>query len=175
MINSNYKGKEKVAHSSIQPPLEIEDFKLKDYLDLENFLENKFKGDSVISKLPPPEIEDFKLKDYSDLENFFSKKFKGGSLKPIKVDNFSEGEAFNLVCTLADLELDSRVKENIKTLDTDDNIKESLCKIMLNSDSGKIETDYSSHEESSTSEDLKALHQEDYLTSDDDCLLANKD
>uniref|UniRef100_M1DN41 Uncharacterized protein n=1 Tax=Solanum tuberosum TaxID=4113 RepID=M1DN41_SOLTU len=41
---------------------------------------------------------------------------------------------------------------------------------MLNSDSGKSETGYSSHEESSTSEDLKALHQEDYMSSDDDCL-----
>ncbi|KAG5586247.1 hypothetical protein H5410_046681 [Solanum commersonii] len=71
---------------------------------------------------------------------------------------------------------DCRVKEKIKNLDIDDNInkqfhikkkddniKESLCKIMLNYDSGKSETKYSSHEESSTSEDLKALHQEDYM------------
>ncbi|KAG5590474.1 hypothetical protein H5410_040988 [Solanum commersonii] len=65
---------------------------------------------------------------------------------------------------------DCRVKEKIKNLDIDDNIKESLCKIMLNSDSGKSEAEYSSHEESSTSEDLKALHQEDYMSSDDDCL-----
>ncbi|KAG5619547.1 hypothetical protein H5410_004765 [Solanum commersonii] len=59
MMNSKSKGKEKVAHSSIQPP---------------------------------PEIGDFKLKDFSDLEDFLEKKFKGGSLKPIKVDNFSKGE-----------------------------------------------------------------------------------
>ncbi|KAG5581069.1 hypothetical protein H5410_051696 [Solanum commersonii] len=38
----------------------------------------------------------------------------------------------------------------------------------LRGDSHKAE--YSSHEESSTSEDLKALHQEDYMLSDDDCL-----
>uniref|UniRef100_M1D889 Uncharacterized protein n=1 Tax=Solanum tuberosum TaxID=4113 RepID=M1D889_SOLTU len=35
---------------------------------------------------------------------------------------------------------------------------------------GKSETEYSNHEESSTREDLKALHQEDYMSSDDDCL-----
>ncbi|KAG5615270.1 hypothetical protein H5410_015094 [Solanum commersonii] len=48
---------------------------------------------------------------------------------------------------------DCRVKKKIKTLDIDDNIKESLCKIMLNSDSRKLETEYSSHEESSTREE----------------------
>ncbi|KAH0765000.1 hypothetical protein KY285_000871 [Solanum tuberosum] len=41
---------------------------------------------------------------------------------------------------------------------------------MLNYDSGKSDSDYSSQEESSTSEDLKALHQEDYMSSEDDCL-----
>ncbi|KAG5586252.1 hypothetical protein H5410_046686 [Solanum commersonii] len=41
---------------------------------------------------------------------------------------------------------------------------------MLNFDSGKSETEYSSHNESSTSKDLKALHQEDYMSSYDDCL-----
>ncbi|KAG5619544.1 hypothetical protein H5410_004762 [Solanum commersonii] len=59
MMNSKSKGKKKVAHSSIQPP---------------------------------PKIGDFKLKDFSNLEVFLERKFKGGSLKPIKVDNFSEGE-----------------------------------------------------------------------------------
>jgi len=59
LLPTKTKGKEKVAHSSIQTP---------------------------------PEISDFKLKDFSDLEDFLEKKFKGGSLKPIKVDKFSEGE-----------------------------------------------------------------------------------
>ncbi|KAG5590997.1 hypothetical protein H5410_041511 [Solanum commersonii] len=63
-----------------------------------------------------------------------------------------------------------KVKGKIKNLDIDDNIKESLCKIMLNFDSGKSETRYSSHEESSTSDDLKALYQEEYISSNDDCL-----
>ena len=40
---------------------------------------------------------------------------------------------------------------------------------MLNSDSERSESDNSSHEESSTSEDLKALQQEDYMTSEDEC------
>ncbi|KAG5572754.1 hypothetical protein H5410_062520 [Solanum commersonii] len=41
---------------------------------------------------------------------------------------------------------------------------------MLNSDSRKSYSNYSSQEESSTSEDLKALHQEDYMSSEEDCL-----
>ncbi|KAG5582689.1 hypothetical protein H5410_053316, partial [Solanum commersonii] len=63
---------------------------------------------------------------------------------------------------------DCRVKEKIKSLDIEDNLKDSLYKIMLNSDSGSG-TEYSSEGESSTSEDLKALQQEDCLTSEDDC------
>ncbi|KAG5572760.1 hypothetical protein H5410_062526 [Solanum commersonii] len=39
---------------------------------------------------------------------------------------------------------------------------------MLNSDS-ESGSEYSSREGSSTSEDLRALQQEDYLTSEDDC------
>ncbi|KAG5611427.1 hypothetical protein H5410_022708 [Solanum commersonii] len=41
------KSKEKVTHSSLQPPPDIEDFKIKDYSDLESFLEKKFKGGGV--------------------------------------------------------------------------------------------------------------------------------
>ncbi|KAG5576759.1 hypothetical protein H5410_056893 [Solanum commersonii] len=63
---------------------------------------------------------------------------------------------------------DCRVKEKIKNLDIDDNLKDSLCKIMLNSDS-ESGSAYSSREYSSTSEDLKALQQEEYLTSEDEC------
>ncbi|KAG5568005.1 hypothetical protein H5410_064980, partial [Solanum commersonii] len=62
---------------------------------------------------------------------------------------------------------DCRVKEKIKNLDIDDNLKDSLYKIMLNFDSES--GSYSSREYSSTSEDLKALQQEEYLTSDDEC------
>ncbi|KAG5619581.1 hypothetical protein H5410_004799, partial [Solanum commersonii] len=64
---------------------------------------------------------------------------------------------------------DCRVKEKIKSLDIDDNMKDSLYKIMLNSDSERSESDNSSHKESSTSEDLKALQQEDYMTFEDEC------
>ncbi|KAG5631077.1 hypothetical protein H5410_002794, partial [Solanum commersonii] len=63
---------------------------------------------------------------------------------------------------------DCRVKEKIKILDIEDNQKDSLYKIMLNFDSGSG-IEYSSEEESSTSEDLKALQQEDYLTFEDEC------
>ncbi|KAG5579517.1 hypothetical protein H5410_050144 [Solanum commersonii] len=64
---------------------------------------------------------------------------------------------------------DCRVKEKIKSLDVDDNMKDSLYKIMLNSDSERSESDDNSSEESSTSEDLKALQQEGYMTSEDEC------
>ncbi|KAH0635736.1 hypothetical protein KY289_035651 [Solanum tuberosum] len=40
---------------------------------------------------------------------------------------------------------------------------------MLNSDSERSESGDSSNEDSSTSEDLKALQQEDYITSEDEC------
>ncbi|KAH0773880.1 hypothetical protein KY290_011017 [Solanum tuberosum] len=57
---------------------------------------------------------------------------------------------------------DCTVKEKIKNLDIEDNIKDSLYK--------KSETGYSSQEESSTSEDLKALQQEKYISSEDESL-----
>ncbi|KAG5601038.1 hypothetical protein H5410_032408 [Solanum commersonii] len=63
---------------------------------------------------------------------------------------------------------DCRVREKIKNLDIEDNLKDSLYKIMLSSDS-ESGSEYSSREESSTSEDLRALQQEDYLTSKDEC------
>ncbi|KAG5570699.1 hypothetical protein H5410_060465 [Solanum commersonii] len=46
-INSNTKGKDKVTNTSIQPPPEIGDFRLKDFSDLKSFLEKKFKGCSL--------------------------------------------------------------------------------------------------------------------------------
>ncbi|KAH0681863.1 hypothetical protein KY289_019615 [Solanum tuberosum] len=47
LLPTKSKGKEKVAHSSLQPSPEIKDFKIKDYSDLEHFLEKKFKGGGV--------------------------------------------------------------------------------------------------------------------------------
>ncbi|KAG5572753.1 hypothetical protein H5410_062519 [Solanum commersonii] len=46
-LNFDHKGKGKVAQPSIQPPLKIEDFKLKDFSDLESFLERTFKGNNL--------------------------------------------------------------------------------------------------------------------------------
>ncbi|KAG5610517.1 hypothetical protein H5410_021798 [Solanum commersonii] len=42
--NDRIKGKEKVVHRSFQPPPDIDDFKIKDYSDVEDFLAKKFKG-----------------------------------------------------------------------------------------------------------------------------------
>ncbi|KAG5609780.1 hypothetical protein H5410_021061 [Solanum commersonii] len=64
---------------------------------------------------------------------------------------------------------DCRVKEKIKSLDVGDDIKDSLYKIMVNSNSEKSGSESSSNEGSSTSEDLKALQQEDYITSENEC------
>ncbi|KAH0632853.1 hypothetical protein KY284_035639 [Solanum tuberosum] len=63
---------------------------------------------------------------------------------------------------------DCRVKEKIKSLDIEDNIKDSLYKIMLNSSSDKSESEDDSNG-SSTNEDLKALQQENFMTSEDEC------
>ncbi|KAG5573017.1 hypothetical protein H5410_062783 [Solanum commersonii] len=49
-LPTKVKGKEKVAHSSLQPPPDIEDFKINDYSDLEHFLEKKFKGGGISEK-----------------------------------------------------------------------------------------------------------------------------
>ncbi|KAG5621177.1 hypothetical protein H5410_006395 [Solanum commersonii] len=46
-LNSNNKGKEKVANTSIQPHPKIEDFKIKDFSYLEKFLEKRFKGGNL--------------------------------------------------------------------------------------------------------------------------------
>ncbi|KAG5630257.1 hypothetical protein H5410_001974 [Solanum commersonii] len=44
LLPTRLKGKEKVAHSSLQPPLDIDNFKIKDYSDLEDFLAKKLRG-----------------------------------------------------------------------------------------------------------------------------------
>uniref|UniRef100_M1DG73 Uncharacterized protein n=1 Tax=Solanum tuberosum TaxID=4113 RepID=M1DG73_SOLTU len=45
--SSDPKGKGKIAQPNIQPPQEIENFKLKDFSDLENFMEKTFKGNNL--------------------------------------------------------------------------------------------------------------------------------
>ncbi|KAK4721462.1 hypothetical protein R3W88_011695 [Solanum pinnatisectum] len=58
------KGKGKVAQPSIQSPPEIEDFKLKDFSDLENFLEKTFKGNN----LKPLKIDNLSGRETSNKE-----------------------------------------------------------------------------------------------------------
>ncbi|XP_070010100.1 uncharacterized protein [Nicotiana sylvestris] len=57
---------------------------------------------------------------------------------------------------------DCKIKDKIKELDLDDQIKDSLCKILLNSSPEISDTDEGS---SSTSEDLRVLHEESYTSS----------
>ena len=63
---------------------------------------------------------------------------------------------------------DCKVKDKIKSLDLEDNIKDSLYKILLDSSSENSSPNNSEGEESYTSEDLKALHEEDYMSSPDE-------
>ncbi|KAG5631121.1 hypothetical protein H5410_002838 [Solanum commersonii] len=60
---------------------------------------------------------------------------------------------------------DCKVSDKIKSLDLEDNIKDSLYKILLNSSSENFSPNNSDGEKSSTSEDLKVLHEEDYMSS----------
>ncbi|XP_009762347.2 uncharacterized protein LOC107782975 [Nicotiana tabacum] len=60
---------------------------------------------------------------------------------------------------------DCKIKDKIKELDLDDHIKDSLCKILLNSSPKIYVTDEGS---SSTSEDLRVLHEESYTSSSEE-------
>ncbi|KAG5579985.1 hypothetical protein H5410_050612 [Solanum commersonii] len=61
------------------------------------------------------------------------------------------------------------VRNKINHLNIEDNIKDSLCKILLNSESEETDAGYSSYGESSSNED-RALDQENCMISDSECL-----
>ncbi|KAG5571695.1 hypothetical protein H5410_061461 [Solanum commersonii] len=67
LLPTKIKGKEKIAHSSLQPPLESEDFKIKDYSDLEKFLEKRFTGG-----VQPINADNFSEGELSYVNNNFS-------------------------------------------------------------------------------------------------------
>ncbi|KAG5571691.1 hypothetical protein H5410_061457 [Solanum commersonii] len=67
LLPTKIKGKEKIAHSSLQPPPEIEDFKIKDYSDLEKFLEKRFTGG-----VHPINADNFSKGEFSYVNNSFS-------------------------------------------------------------------------------------------------------
>ncbi|KAG5605044.1 hypothetical protein H5410_026536 [Solanum commersonii] len=126
---------------------------------------------------PPPEIEDFKLKDFSDLENFLEITFKGNNLKPLKVNNQEGGESSKKMEFLDEINMISeKVMELPECNSTHwkskfiDGLPSLFAERVRKSLRGKSDSNYSSQEESSASEDLKALHQEDYMSSKENCL-----
>ncbi|KAG5591036.1 hypothetical protein H5410_041550 [Solanum commersonii] len=125
----------------------------------EQFTLDILKASSKDKKKKRIEKKDRRAESYKEKKRFYKSRQK-----------FNKSDTFHKFGRFGHYAKDCRVKEKIKNLDIDDNIKDSLCKSLLNSDSGKSKTEYNSHEESSTREDLQALHQEDYMSSDDDCL-----
>ncbi|KAG5599852.1 hypothetical protein H5410_031222 [Solanum commersonii] len=80
LLPTKIKGKEKVAHSSLQPPPDIDDFKIKDYSDLEDFLAKEFKGGGLqpinarnLSKGEPSHKNEFSDDINNILENYARK------------------------------------------------------------------------------------------------------
>ncbi|KAG5630260.1 hypothetical protein H5410_001977 [Solanum commersonii] len=80
LLPTKMKGKEKMAHSSLQPPPDIDNFKIKDYSDLEDFLAKKFKGGS---------LQPINARDFSEGETSHKKEFSDG------INKISENYARN--------------------------------------------------------------------------------
>ncbi|KAG5630259.1 hypothetical protein H5410_001976 [Solanum commersonii] len=69
LLPTKMKGKEKMAHSSLQPPPDIDNFKIKDYSDLEEFLAKNFKNGS---------LQPINARDFSKGETSHNKEFSDG-------------------------------------------------------------------------------------------------
>ncbi|KAG5632671.1 hypothetical protein H5410_004388 [Solanum commersonii] len=117
-------------------------------------------------ELPECNSTHWKSKFIDGLPTLFAKE----SDRPLEeiIINFNRSDTCHKCGRYGHYAKDCRFKEKIKSLDIEDNLNDSLYKIMLNFDSGSG-TEYSSEEESLTSEDLKALQKEVYLTSEDEC------
>uniref|UniRef100_A0A3Q7IE97 CCHC-type domain-containing protein n=1 Tax=Solanum lycopersicum TaxID=4081 RepID=A0A3Q7IE97_SOLLC len=181
------KGKEK-ATASIQPPSEINDFKLSKLGNIERWLEGKYKKDLELNPLHviddsrnniptkiniPDEIkkisEKHARKPPHRKKKHLDKHEKRKSER--KISKYDKSNACYKCGRIRHYARDCKVKDKIKSLNLDENIKDTLCKILLNLSSEGSSHDNSENEESHTSEDLRALHNEDYIpSSEEECL-----
>ncbi|KAG5581150.1 hypothetical protein H5410_051777 [Solanum commersonii] len=206
----NVKGKEKVAHSSLQPPPKIEDFKIKYYSDLENFLEKRFKGGGV----QPINVEHFdegepsnKMEFYDNLnkisekyarkpvqmmyyyprptpqdvlleenEHIITTSYNGKEIYEWNIDGYTDRQIYTTVHRML------MYNTICKTNKTNKNTNKTIADMITIGFTSQLKGWWDNYlnqeqrdkvhlawEESSTSEDLKALQQENYLTSEDEC------
>ncbi|KAG5630645.1 hypothetical protein H5410_002362 [Solanum commersonii] len=110
LLPTRLKGKEKVAHGSLQPPLDIDNFKIKDYSDFEDFLAKKFRGGGLrplnISKnyarkpfqrmyyYPRPTPQDVLLEEH---EHIITNSYNGKKIYEWNIDGYTDRQIYTTI------------------------------------------------------------------------------